>query len=104
VNTVKVKVYEKDDFYEVPSNAKEFILFFQEKIDLIPDQFKDSAFIEIDSRTYCDSSYINIDIHYFRPKTEEELQLDAENSARQQEQAKRRKLAEFERLKRELDL
>lgn len=104
MSIVKVKVYEKGIFDDVPTNAKDFMLFFQEKLDSIPSEFKDSAEIEIEANPYYDSAILGIEMYYFRPKTDSELKADAEIQARQLEESKRRKLAEFERLKRELGL
>jgi len=53
------------------TNPIKFIQWFQEKIDLIPDEFKESASIEISSD---DAGVPEIDIYYYRPENEEETE------------------------------
>ena len=67
----KVTVFSDTSPY-FPSDPKEFMEYFQSKLDKVPNEFKDSARIEIDT-DYCgDYSKITLDIFYFRPETSEE--------------------------------
>ena len=55
-----------------PKKTDEFSEYFQKEINLIPDEYKESAMIEIDS--YQDSGYIFsvVDIYCMREETDEE--------------------------------
>jgi len=104
LSTVKVTIYEKDSCYDIPSDAAGFINFFQEKIDSIPEEFKSSAQIDVEASAFYDSALLGVCVYYFRPKTKAELEKDAQLEAEGFERERLKKLADLERLKRELGL
>ena len=82
-----------------PDNALESMAWFNAKVELIPEEFRSGATIDIDS--FDDghgSCCISIDIYYYRPETKEdreEVDRSKENSA---ELIKSTELAELDRL------
>ena len=78
IKTVTVVAEEQYGSDWPPNKPYEFMSWFQSKISLIPEEFRDSATIEIDSSTSYDSSHATIEIRFYRPET------DAEEAAREQ--------------------
>ncbi len=68
-----VEVYSCTGSYNFPSKLTEAIEFLQDKLALVPDKYKDSAKLEIDSHEDYDSTTENITISYTRPATQEEI-------------------------------
>lgn len=84
--------------------VNELMTLLQETIEKIPAEFRDSAIFEID----CDSDYesyseAKLDIHYTRPKTDEELAGERQQELvyKQRRDAERR--LRYEELKREFE-
>jgi hypothetical protein len=92
---------EHDDYGWPPKNAIRFIAWFQEKIDSIPLEFRDSAIVEINSVSeYYGAHSVELEIHYKRPETDIEMRARivrdkaaADFKASQQEQQERAVLA-----------
>ena len=98
--TVSVFEQEQYDGSWPPENGAAFLEFFQRYFAEVPEEFKDSIRVEIDSvSSWEDSHYARISIEYTRPET------DAEVSKREQQELARnaydmqRAYQEFERLK-----
>jgi len=54
-------------------DAKEFIAWFQSKLDSIPAEYRDKVTIDLESESgYESSSSLTMDIYYYRPETKEE--------------------------------
>ena len=99
---IKVKVFSQESYDEEwpPENAMEYLAWFAAKIASIPEEYRASAKVEIDSvSSYENSSYATIKITYTRPETDAEWAgRVAENDARERRQAERER-KEFERLR-----
>ena len=68
-------VYDNSDINDVlhlPTNLKECIEWLQERIESIPEQFRDSAEIEMDVYEEYGCPYQTYIIQYERPETKEE--------------------------------
>lgn len=75
---IKIEVFNKEQYQgEWPEeNAIKFLEWFEEKISSIPEEFRSSAKVELESVSgYEDSSYAAIEIYYYRPETEEEAKV-----------------------------
>jgi hypothetical protein len=69
---IRVDVFNSEQYNgrDWPSeNAIDFIGWFNEKISLIPEEFRDSATIDISSPY----EYVSIEIYYKRPETKEDI-------------------------------
>ena len=70
---ITVSVFNEEISYDTPDNPKEFMKYFQDKIDLIPEKYKDIAIIELESDYgEYDSTRLNFSIYYERDETAEE--------------------------------
>jgi hypothetical protein len=75
MNKVRVTVFDQEQYDgDWPhDDALACLGWFQSKVDKIPAEYRDSATIEIDSRSgYEGSHYARIRICYWRPETPEE--------------------------------
>src|SRR5579864_1132178 len=69
----------------LPEKLSDAIAWLQEKLEIVPNEYRDSAKIEIDSvSSWKDSHYASIEISYQRPPTEAEI---AERKAKKAERA-----------------
>lgn len=82
-----------------PENAVEAISWFQEKINSIPVEFRDTAKIEIEGIESYDCSYVNIEITYTREETDAELATRKAHEYEAAERAKQRDLQKLAELK-----
>ena len=100
VSKIKEIVYYTDNEYGIPEKASDFIKYWESKIALVPDEFKDSTNICIEST---DDGYgcntLDVQIYYERPETEEEkaARLDRQNLA--SERVRNRDLEQYEKIK-----
>ena len=95
--TVEVYKYNFVDDH-IPTKADEFMEFWQDKLNLIPDEFMDSALIDIDEIEEYGASYFSAKVTYKRPKTDEEIDNYARNAMEHVERLEaieRRYLAEL---------
>ena len=96
---ITVTVFEDGHFeHKMPELASEFMEFWRTKIDMVPEEFRVSAYIEIESTEEWGSAGISGKVSYKRPKTDEDKARDKEDSAlarRIQEAGDRRRLAEL---------
>ncbi len=82
-----------------PDKATEFMAWFQSKLDMIPDEYKELTMIDLTNSTSYDSSKMEIEIYYERAETPEE-ETERERQAQAQIEHKRQQEIELlERLK-----
>ena len=98
-----IKVFEDDCAY-FPTKATEFLAFWQEKLMLIPVEYRDSAEIEIETYQSYESEYIQATVSYTRPENKEEKQERENREACNDKVRKHEKLRMYNQLKQELDL
>jgi hypothetical protein len=81
--TKTVTVFCKKSFEPgfMPTNALNAFAWLRGVIDTIPDEYRDTARIEVDSGSEYDVSFASLTISYERPET------DAEETMREQERA-----------------
>ena len=100
---IKIEVFRKERYEgEWPEkNAIAFLAWFEEKINSIPEEFRGSAEVEIDSVSLGEgSSYALIEIYYSRPETKEEAKARELKQHDKAELLKQRELRQLEELKR----
>ena len=102
MNKIKVEVYKGNSDSNLPRNLEDCVSFIKNKLDLIPEEFRSSANIEFYSDFCGDSVDIDFCIYYFRPKTDLELNADAEQQKIRLEEARLFKIEQFKKLQREL--
>lgn len=96
---IRVVVFDKEQYDGEwpPSNATDFILWFQEKLNSIPEEHRPTARVELDSHSgYEDSHFVAIKIDYARMETDEEFawrKAQTNEREREREMAERRTLA-----------
>lgn len=88
--------------WDVPSKLENVIIYFQEKLDEIPKEFRSSATVDIRWEEYDRS--LELDISYWRPETEDEELYRLENVRKRELRDMNNKIAQYENLKRELGL
>ncbi len=100
---IKITVFNAEEYGSQKdwpsSNAVEFVKWFQAKLDLIPAEYRNMAFIDLASHTSYDSSEIEIDIYYGRPETAEEIVKREHRIQLQKEHERINELALLEKLK-----
>jgi hypothetical protein len=89
------KTVEQYDGDWPPESAAECIAWFQAKLASVPEEFRVTARIELDSTRSYDSSYATIEFSYTRMETDEE---EAERGRQAAEQAERRRTQELRTL------
>jgi len=72
MNITKVTVFETDDLEDIPEKPAEFIAFWTEKVNLIPDEFMSTAIITLEPETRWECGYLEMKITYTRPETNAE--------------------------------
>ena len=96
---ITVTVFENDSFeHLMPEVASKFLEFWESKLSMVPEEFKDFAYIEIRSTEEFGCSGISAKVTYTRPKTDEDRAREKEYSVlamRIQESGDRRRLAEL---------
>ena len=98
-----VDVFKKEQYDgEWPEeNAIKFLAWFEEKINSIPKEFKDSAKVELEAvSSYGGCAYASIEIYYYRPETDEEEIARKAKEQNKAELQKQRELRQLEELKR----
>ena len=94
--TVIVFEEEQYDGEWIPNNAAEVLEWLSDKVNSIPEEFRDSALFEVDARSnYEDSAYASIRISYVRPETDEE---EAKREDEERRHAERRRDGELRKL------
>ncbi len=89
----------------LPENLIEVIQYYQEILDSVPEEYQHLVKIELTSSyDRFEGEYVEMDINYSRPETEEEQAQRAARDKRIDDEEKSRKLEQFEKLKKELGL
>ncbi len=70
--TKAVEVFDGEVYAVIPTNCNDFMRFWQEKIDLIPDEFRNDAEINLEPEKYYNGPGINLSVSYRRLETDEE--------------------------------
>lgn len=69
---ITITVFKEDATHDIPEKIDDFINFWTEKFNLIPEKYLSSAHITIEAATYYGDPALVIDIYYSRPETDEE--------------------------------
>jgi hypothetical protein len=102
---VKTKEVVFDVYDEViPQKADEYIKFWQEKLKLVPDEFIDSAVINVQSGSSYGDDYLIAELYYLRPETEFEQMSREAKEGRLKRQREASDLRGLERLKEKLGM
>ena len=100
---IKITVFNAEEYDSQKdwptSNAVEFVKWFQGKLDLIPEEYRNVASIDLESHASYDSSEIEIDIYYNRPETAEETSAREHKIQVQKEHERVNEIALLEKLK-----
>lgn len=84
--------------HDFPSeNLTDFIQWFQDKLDKIPPEYRDSA--TVDFSTYDDETNIRLQVSYLRPETKEESELRLKLEAERLNTLRQYELKQLEKLK-----
>lgn len=94
----KVVVYNEES-PEYPTNPVAFLLWWAEKFKEIPEEYMDSAEVEIDAYSCYDSATTEVTIAYIRPETDEEERLRLGHERLVQESERQRELRLLAELK-----
>jgi len=94
-----VTVYVEDVEYGVPESPEEFMAFFQSKIDLVPDEFSDSAYIKLEAETNYGVTELNLTVGYSGLETDEEEQIREDREQTANKLRERRDLELLSKLK-----
>jgi len=97
--TKQIKVYELG-YDDVPQKADEFIKFWQDKINMVPDEFRGTTEIEMEAEESYGCATLEATVIYKRPETDKEEQLREKQAQDRQEAITRRELEELTKLKR----
>ena len=93
---IKITVFDDDCVEDrIPKDIKGFMVFIQNEIDKIPDEYKDSAEIRFEPVVEWDCPYLSLEITYMRPATDEELQDIERTNKNRQEYIKRYELEQL---------
>lgn len=107
-NTITVTVLDVESYEEgFPASYDtpfvQFVEKMQELLSGIPEEYRDSARIHIDSESsWEDSHYASIKVEYSRPMTEEEIAESRRREAQQEANRLAQKREQLNRLKAEL--
>jgi len=72
--TVYVYVNRRD----MPENLKQFITFWEAKLNAIPEEYRDSAGVEFNVESDGSGLYLEVEISYEREETPEEIKAGEE--------------------------
>ena len=96
---IKIVVFESESCgYDLPEIPDEFIQWWVDKFSIIPEEHKESAFVECSTVVDYDCAQFEVEIGYFRLETNEEEsnRLNADSIAKNR--VKKRELNELKRL------
>jgi hypothetical protein len=102
---IRVTIFDQEKYGDdwPPTNALLCIKWFQAKIDSVPDEFKGSVSIDIDSTTSYDCDYAEIDMYYYRPETLQEEAIRAAEISSRDKLEEQRELRVLEELKKKYE-
>lgn len=94
-------VNQKVDFdrYELDNKLTKVIARLQEVLAGIPEEYRDSADMDVSAYDEYGSSYVSVEITYRRPETDQEMEAREFREEAYRKASCERDLAEFERLK-----
>jgi len=104
---IQVTVFDKEQYSgdDWPSsNGYEFIKWFTDKLESIPEEFKKDAVFDLDATDSYGSPYVTLELYYNRPETQEEISDRQARYKNTKVIQKNNDIAEFERLKKKLNL
>lgn len=100
MNTNKcIVAWEEDVTYILPSAPAEFMAFWQDKLDKVPGEFKDTAEIEVSADSFYDSISIACVVSYTRPESLSEEEARKKDELAGAKRAVDRELARLRELK-----
>lgn len=98
--TVKIVVFNRDDLnYNLPEKPDEFMSWWQEKLDMVPEEHRATATVELEANVFYDSSELEATVSYTRPESDDELAARKLKEKQQREFRENQELCELERLK-----
>ena len=97
---IKIEVFKKELFdYDgvwPEENAVKFLAWLEEKINSIPKEFRNSAKVDFEAEPgYAENASATVEIHYYRPETDEE---EIARKAKEQNRAELRKQQDLRQL------
>jgi len=101
---VKVSTICDKEMWDIPSNPKDFMAYWQELFNEVPKQYKDSAKIEMEAIVRYGSATIECTIYYEREETDEEEMKRESRIKHDESRRNERKMQEYLLLKKELGL
>ena len=69
---LKINVYETNAECDLPTKAIDFMAFWDEKLSLIPKEFRANAQIEVEATTSYDYALLEVVVSYTRVETDDE--------------------------------
>lgn len=93
----KIEIY-SDTFYGMPEKMIEFVEYFQDKLESIPEEYRESACVDIEAGDEYSSG--SLKIYYMRPETIEEEKFRKEQEQNREDDNKRwelKKLVELQK-------
>jgi len=88
-----------EEYPDIPEKADKFMEFWQEKINLIPEEHRGTAVIEIEAGESWGSPYLNTTVRYKRPETDEEKDAREGRIAAQSNAQRDREIEQLRKLK-----
>jgi hypothetical protein len=82
-----------------PEPLEEFRAWLDAQVASIPEEYRGTATIQFDNRTFYDSTYATVEISYSRPATADELKADAEAELARRQSLEAKERATLEALK-----
>lgn len=98
----QIKAYELG-YDDIPEKADEFIRFWQDKINMVPEEFRDTAKIEMEAEESYGCATFEATVSYIRSETDKEERSREKRAQDSQESIKRRELADLAKLKLKYD-
>ena len=99
-----ITVYDEDVSYAVPTDAYEFVDFWLDKLEAIPEEFRDTAKIELEVDNYYDMALMSATVSFTRPETKEELEVETKHQELTDARIRKSKVEAYNKLKQELEL
>jgi len=95
---IKVTAYELN-YDDIPEKPSEFFAFWKEKIQLVPEEYREVALIEIEAEEDYGSAMLAATVSYYRPETNQEEALREGREKTRVELNKQQELRQLEMLK-----
>ena len=101
----RISVYHNDVNYALPKDPKEFLEFWQSKLDLVPAKYKHTTKISVEAEgTYEGGAKLLVSVFYFRPETDEEEANRTRIEKERADSLEERELRQLEHLKNKYDV